>query len=540
MNRINKLIVAGILPLGMQAAWVRAENTVAPKPETGIPFAESLHRADVAVATMKDGQHEEYRDSLNGRDLLKMGIVAAGLAIAGQSLAGVPGQPASNAQSRSMAGARPNIILILTDDQGYGDLGRNGNKIIQTPNLDKFHDEGVRFEDFHVSPTCSPTRSAIMSGRHEFKNGVTHTNHKRERMSLKSMTVAGILKSAGYATGVFGKWHLGDEDAYQPDRRGFDESYIHAGGQLRNYYNFEVKRNGKPDKAEGYCTDIFFGRAMKWIEAMKGKRPFFAYIALNAPHYPLSVPEKYAKKYEGKVGKDTASFFGMISCIDENVGKLMAKLKELGIDDNTLVVFMNDNGGTAGCGVFNAGMRGTKTTASNGGTRAISLWRWPGTIKPAACDKLTAHLDILPTFAELAGAKVPEDVARKLDGFSLVPLLKNPAAGWHDDRILFTHVGRWAVGAEPVKYGACSVRWKQYLQVRGKNQWSLFDLKADPGEGKDIASQHKDVIENLDKAYDAWWSEILPCLENEQAGTNPPADQNDPPRKAQKAKSSPK
>jgi len=445
-----------------------------------------------------------------------VGIGAAGFGIAGRSFAGVPEQSTSKVEFRPMAGARPNIILILTDDQGYGDLGRNGNTVIQTPNLDRLYDEGARFEDFHVSPTCSPTRSASMTGRHEFKNGVSHTNFGRERMSLKATTIAQVLKSAGYTTGIFGKWHLGDEDAYQPGRRGFDESFIHAGGHLNNYFSFGVKHNGKSEKAEGYCTDLFFGQAMKWIEASKGKRPFFAYIPTNAPHAPLQVPEKYAKMYEGKVDKETANFFGMITNIDENVGKLMVKLKEMGIDDHTLVVFINDNGGTAGCKVFNAGMRGTKTTAFNGGTRAMSLWRWPGTIKPAACDKLTAHLDLFPTFAELAGAKVPGDVAKKLEGFSLVPLLENPVAGWHDDRMLFTHVGRWAVGAEPVKYGACSVRWKQYLQVRGKDKWTLYDLKADPGEKMDIAYQHNDVTEKLDKAYDAWWSEILPCLDNER------------------------
>jgi len=430
----------------------------------------------------------------------------------------------------AMKGGKPNIIVVLTDDQGYGDLGRNGNKIIKTPNLDRMYDESMHFEDFHVSPTCSPTRSSIMSGKHEFKNGVTHTILERERMSLKTTTIAQVVKSAGYTTGIFGKWHLGDEDEYQPDRRGFDEVYIHGCGGIgqtysgscgdvpgNSYFGPTVKHNGKFEKTEGYCTDVFFGQAMKWIESVKGKQPFYMHITPNAPHGPLNVPEKYEKMYEGKVDKQAAKFFGMITNIDENVGKLLAKVKELGLDDNTLVVFMNDNGGTAGCRVFNAGMRGGKCTASNGGTRAMSLWRWPGTIKPAACDRLTAHLDIFPTFAELAGAKVQEDVAKKLEGFSLVPLLENPQAGWHEDRMLFSHLGRWKTGEEPQKYGQCSVRWQKYLQVREGDKWCLYDLKADPGEKDDIADQHKDVVEKLDKAYDAWWSEVLPCLENEQA-----------------------
>ena len=422
-----------------------------------------------------------------------------------------------------LAGKRPNIIMIVSDDQGYGDLGRNGNKEIKTPNLDKMYDESVHFEDFHVSPTCSPTRSSIMSGKHEFKNGVTHTLLERERMSLKSMTIAQVMKSAGYTTGIFGKWHLGDEDAYQPDKRGFDEVFIHGAGGIgqtypgtcgdapgNSYFSPAIKHNGTFEKTNGYCTDVFFGQALKWIEASsKGQQPFFAYIPTNAPHAPLDCPEEYIKRCGGN------RFYGMIANIDDNVGKLMAKLKDLGIDDNTLVVFFNDNGGTAGR--FNAGMRGLKGTAFNGGTRAMSLWRWPGMLKPAACDKLTAHLDIFPTLSELAAAKVPDEVARKLEGFSLLPLLENPRADWHDERMLFTHVGRWNAGAEPQKYGQCSVRWQRYLQVREQGKWCIYDLKADPSEKTDLASQQADLLAKLDKAYDAWWEDVLPCLENEKA-----------------------
>lgn len=433
--------------------------------------------------------------------------------------------------SLCLAAKRPNIIVILTDDQGYGDLGRNGNTVIKTPNLDKMYDEAVHFEDFHVSPTCSPTRSSLMSGKHEFKNGVTHTIHERERMSLKTTTLPQILRDAGYTTGIFGKWHLGDEDAYQPDKRGFDEVFIHGGGGIgqhypgscadapgNKYFDPVVKHNGKFIKTTGYCTDVFFGQAMKWIESAKGSKPFFVYITPNAPHGPLNCPPEYEKMHVGKVQPNEAKFFGMITNIDDNVGKLLAKLKALGIENDTLVIYMNDNGGTAGCQIFNAGMRGHKGTAFNGGTRAMSLWRWPGVVKPAVCDKLTAHVDILPTLSELAGAKTPGG----LDGVSLVPLLENPQAAWHDDRMLFTHVGRWPVGAEPVKYGACSVRWQNYLLVREKKTWGLYDLKADPGEKNDVGAQRANIVAKLDKAYDVWWQEILPCLENEQAHKTAP------------------
>jgi arylsulfatase len=452
----------------------------------------------------------------------------------------------SPAAEVKLAGKRPNIILILTDDQGYGDLGRNGNRFIKTPNLDKFYDEAVHFEDFHVSPTCSPTRSSIMAGRHEFRSGVTHTILERERMTLKATTLAQVLKSAGYATGVFGKWHLGDEAPYQPQRRGFDEVFIHGAGGIgqsyagscgdapkNSYFDPVILQNGTFVKTDGYCTDVFFDQATRWIESRKRQTPFFCYITPNAPHAPLHVPEKYEQMYadipelaaakpagkqpKAKSASQVAKFFGMITNIDDNVGKLLARLKEQGIERDTLVIYMNDNGGTAGCRVWNAGMRGTKGTASNGGTRGMSLWRWPGTLKPGPVAALTAHLDLFPTFVELAGAKIPEATAAKLEGFSLVPLLENPQAKWHDDRMLFTHVGRWAAGAEPVKYGPCSVRWRQYLYFPSRQDGALYDLQADPGETTNIAGQCPDVTQKLAKAYDLWWTETLPCLENETA-----------------------
>jgi arylsulfatase A-like enzyme len=316
------------------------------------------------------------------------------------------------AQSR-----KPNIILILTDDQGYGDVGRHGNPILQTPNLDRLHDESVRFTDFHVSPTCSPTRSALLSGRHDFKNGVTHTILERERLSLNSTTIAQVLKTAGYTTGIFGKWHLGDEPAYRPNRRGFDEMFIHGCGGLghtypgtcgdapgNTYFDPVILHNNTFEKTSGYCTDVFFGQAREWIKTVKdpkNQRPFFAYITPNAPHAPLDVPEAYAKLYadklpQDKAGQSAAKFFGMVHNIDENVGKLLALLKEQDLERDTLVIFMNDNGGTAGVNVWNAGMRGAKNTPYLGGTRAMSFWRWPGTLKPAAVAPLTAHVDVFP------------------------------------------------------------------------------------------------------------------------------------------------
>jgi arylsulfatase len=441
-------------------------------------------------------------------------------------------------------GYEPNIIIVLTDDQGYGDIAAHGNPKIKTPNLDRMHAESLRFTDFHVSPTCSPTRCSLMTGRHEMKSGVTHTILERERMSLKATTIAQVLKSAGYATGIFGKWHLGDEPDHWPDKRGFDEMFIHGAGGIgqtyagscgdapgNSYFSPTILHNGTFEKTQGYCTDVFFGQAAKWIdEKRKAGAPFFAYITPNAPHGPLVCPEDYIKKYEGQeLGKNVMAFFGMITNIDDNVGRLLAKLAEWGIEKNTLVIFMNDNGGTAGVGVFNAGMRGGKNTPYNGGTRAASFWRWPGTLKAGAdVDNLACHRDIFPTLAELAGAKVPDDVAAKLDGRSLVPLLRDPGAPW-PDRYVFTHIGRWAKGqAAQSKYAGCSVRGPRYNMVSpgkggGEAKWELYDLKADPGETKDVSAEHRaTIVKAMSAAYDKWWDEVLPCLENEDAAGPPP------------------
>lgn len=454
--------------------------------------------------------------------------------------------------AESLAGRRPNIIFILTDDQGYGDLSCHGNPILKTPHIDRLHAEGVRFTDFHVSPTCSPTRSALLTGRHEFRNGVTHTILERERLTLKAVTLPEVLKSAGYATGIFGKWHLGDEAEYQPNRRGFDEVFIHGAGGIgqsypgscgdapgNTYFNPAILHNGKFVKTAGYCTDIFFNQATRWMEATKGRQPFYAHIATNAPHGPLQVRPEDEARYTGKVPErdgaatkkrntqDVAKFFGMIANIDDNVGKLLATLKELGIERDTLVIFMNDNGGTAGVQVHNAGMRGSKGTAWLGGTRASSFWRWPGTLTPNDIHGLTAHIDFFPTLVELAGAKPKDDVVARtvqsqVEGRSLVPLLQDPHAAW-PDRTLFTHLGRWPKGDDPSKskFTQCSVRTPRWHLVSdaklGEQHWQLFDLTTDPGEKLDLAAQQPSVLSELEKSYDAWWNSIQPQLVNESA-----------------------
>lgn len=428
---------------------------------------------------------------------------------------------------------KPNIILVMTDDQGYGDLGCHGNPVLRTPHLDQFHSEALRFTEFHVSPTCAPTRSALMTGRHEFRNGVTHTINERERMTLKATTVAQLLKSAGYHTGIFGKWHLGDEAPYQPDQRGFDECFIHGAGGIgqtyagscgdapnNSYFNPAILHNRIFEKTQGYCTDVFFKQATAWIDQQrKSGSPFFAYITPNAPHGPLDCPPEYEQNYTGQVPPNAAKFFGMITNIDDNFGRLMGKLKDWGLERDTLVIFMTDNGGTAGVSVFNAGMRGAKGTPYRGGTRVPALWRWPAKIKGGVdVNRLTAHLDILPTLAEITGARMPETI--KLDGRSLVPLLNDPQAAW-SDRTLFTHVGRWERGrAAESKTALCSIRNVRYHLVNAaKNgeKWELFDVEQDPGEKTNIIADQPDVAAELKQKLDQWWSEVLPAMVNEDA-----------------------
>jgi arylsulfatase len=431
----------------------------------------------------------------------------------------------------------PNIVFVLTDDQGYGDLACLGNPIVKTPHLDRLHGESVRFTDFHVSPTCAPTRTSLLTGRHEFKSGVTHTINERERMSLKATTLAQVLKSAGYTTGIFGKWHLGDAAPYQPNRRGFDEVFIHGCGGIgqhypgtcgdapgNTYFNPAILHNGVFEKTGGFCTDVFFDRAIQWIGRKRNAgSPFYAQITPNAPHAPLSCPPQYQRMYQDAGLDDaTATYFGMVTNIDDNVGKLMGRLKAWNLERDTLLIFMTDNGGTGGVKVFNAGMRGMKGTPYQGGTRVPAFFRWPGTLKPGDVGRLAAHLDVFPTLAELSGAKMPAGL--QVDGRSLVPLLRDPEAAW-PDRYLFTHVGRWDKGkAAESKYAKCRVRGSRFSMVSpgpGK-KWELYDLQADPGEKTDVAAKFPDEARKMDEAYDQWWQDILPCLENEDAV--PPAE----------------
>jgi len=438
-------------------------------------------------------------------------------------------------KAASLKGSRPNIIFVLTDDQGMGDLSCMGNPILKTPHLDCFYERATRFTDYHVSPTCAPTRSAIMSGRAPFKNGVTHTILQRERMALDVFTFPQALQSAGYKTGIFGKWHLGDEEVYLPGNRGFDEVLIHGAGGIgqvslgdfppngkNTYFDSVFLHNDTLVKTKGFCTDLFFQAGLAWIKKQhEAKKPYFAYIALNAPHGPMIAPEQYKKRFlDAGYDEKTAGRYGMIENIDDNFGRLWAKLNEWKALENTLIIFMTDNGMSMRpinhqgkrIDAFNYGMRGRKGSPNEGGTHVPAFWYWKGVLGEGAdIDALTAHIDLYKTFAELAGAKLP-DKMQVMDGRSLLPLLNDPKAHW-PDRELFVHRGRWDPGKRDTsKYRGCAVRTERWRFV---NNEQLYDISADPNETTEVSANHPEVVKQLRQSYDQWWESVKPMMVNE-------------------------
>jgi len=448
-----------------------------------------------------------------------------------------------------LAGSRPNIIVVMTDDQGKGDLGCLGNPYLRTPHLDRLYTQSTRFTDFQVSPTCAPTRASLMTGRHEFMNGVTHTILERERMTLKATTLAECLREAGYATGIFGKWHLGDEDPYQPHNRGFTEAFIHGGGGIgqkydsscadappntekkNQYFDNVIRHNGRFVQTEGFCTDVFFAAALTWIKKRKDAgAPFFVYLTPNAPHGPFIAPEKSKRRFlEQGFEPDAAGRLGMIENIDDNMGGLLAQLAEWDLERNTLLIFMTDNGQAGGVGrqalrngkqvnMNFSGLKGGKNSPNQGGTNVPAFWRWRGVL-PEGKDigRLTAHIDLYPTFAQLAGGRLPG--GDQVRGRSMVPLLANPAAAW-PDRFLFTHSGRWEKGEDPnlSKFKSCAVRNERFRLI---NNRELHDILADPAEEKNVIADHPEVVAKMRAAYDAWWAEAVPLMVNEKVPNSP-------------------
>lgn len=407
---------------------------------------------------------------------------------------------------------RPNVIVFVTDDQGYGDFACHGNPVVKTPNLDRLHDESIRFTDFHASPMCTPTRGQLLSGLDCLRNGAMNVSSGRTLLRRGVPTIANVFADAGYQCGQFGKWHVGDNYPYRPHDRGFHEAIYYPSSHIssapdfwnNDYFDDTYRHNGVPQKYEGYTTDVFCGEAIKWMRARtKAEKPFFCYLATAAAHGPLFVPQKYREAYQDQP-RAVASFFGMIANIDENLGRLEAFLKDAGLRDNTILVFMTDNGGTAGVKVYNAGMRGRKIDLYDGGHRVPCFVRWPGgkLRRPGDVNELAEVQDVLPTLVDLCG--LPESRARRFDGMSLAPLLRGEA-GELPDRKLVIQFSRMNV-PRPQKGDAC-VLWKKWRLVGNKE---LYDVANDLAQQHDLAASRPEIVAQLQEHYEKWWSGIEP------------------------------
>ncbi len=406
---------------------------------------------------------------------------------------------------------KPNIVFVITDDQGKNDLACLGNPYIKTPHIDDFYNESVRFTNYHVSTTCAPTRGALMSGRHTNRVNVFHTITGRSLLFADEVILPQIFARNGYTNGMFGKWHLGDNYPFRPEDRGFHEVVRHGGGGItqgpdywgNDYFDDTYWHNGEMEAYKGYCTDVFFSEALKFIEKNKDN-PFFCYISTNAPHAPLNVPESYYNIYKDE--KDLAErykrFYGMITNIDDNFKILQDKLDELGLTDNTILIFTTDNGTAGGNRVYDAGMKGGKGSEYEGGHRVPFFIRWPdGQLTGGKdIDKLVAHYDLLPTFVDLLGLNFHP--VKPLDGMSLKPLLYSENVNW-PKRILYMDTQRLQ---NLVKYRKYSVMDDNWRLVNGNE---LHDMRTDLGQSTNVIDHHPEVAARLAVGYENWWQSIM-------------------------------
>jgi len=404
----------------------------------------------------------------------------------------------------------PNLVLIITDDQGYPDLSCNGNPHLKTPNIDRLKQEGASLERFYVSPVCSPTRASLMTGRYNYRTGVVDTYIGRSLMHASEVTLAERLRAAGYHTGIFGKWHLGDTYPLRAMDQGFEEALVCRGGGVgqpsdppgNSYFNPRLQHNGEEVATEGYCTDVFTRAGIEYIREHKND-PFFVYLPYNAPHSPLTVDERYVQPFiEQGLDEDTARVYGMVANIDENVGKVLDTLHELALDERTLVLFMTDNGAAYGAkhARYTAGMRGTKGTTYEGGIRVPCYLRWPGTIAPGVVrNEVLGHIDLHPTLLE--GLGVAPDASAALDGRSFWPLVTGKSNEWPARSLVL----QWHRGDEPRPFENSAVVEQRFKLVNGTE---LYDLQADPSESTDISAGAPDEVARMRGVYEGWFADV--------------------------------
>ena len=412
------------------------------------------------------------------------------------------------------AAEKPNVVVILVDDMGYGDIAAHGNPILKTPHLDKLHAESARLTDFHVDPTCSPTRSALMTGKYPHRVKVWHTIAAGNHLRSDEMTMADAFRANGYSTGIFGKWHLGSNLPYRPIDRGFDEWLGQGDGGtgttddhfLNDRVNDRFIHNGEHDKQiDGWTEDVFFNSAIDFIrESKKAEKPFFIYLPTYSPHSPVTLPDPAAADdYKGKVDDGTAFFFAAIGRIDAQIGRLRETLTAEGLTRDTILIFMTDNGGTTGVKLFNAGMRGKKGDVHDGGHRVPCFIHWPagGLRQGEDITSLNAHIDMLPTLAELCGLKLPEAV--DFDGRSFGAQLRDAKAEI-PDRTVFVERQRTF---KPEKWRGAVAMTSRWRLVDDN---ALYDIKQDPGQTHNVIADHPDVVAGIREDFETYWARVTP------------------------------
>lgn len=420
-------------------------------------------------------------------------------------------------------GKQPNVILLLTDDQGYGDVGFHGNAQIRTPHMDELARQGMELTRFYCSPVCAPTRASLMTGRYYYRSGVVHTSRGGAKMYGEETTLAELLQGAGYATGIFGKWHLGDNYPMRPQDQGFAESLVHRSGGIgqapdkpNSYFDPWLWKNGQREQGKGYCTDLFFDAALEFMDRQtKAGKPFFVYLPTNAPHTPLEIADSYWKPYQEQgLDETTARVYGMVENLDENLGRLMAHLDQTKLKENTILIFLGDNGPQQKR--YTAGLRGRKSWVYEGGIRVPFVATWPGHIPAGTLSaQIAAHIDLLPTLLDMTGTPKPKSL--KLDGIDLTGLLTGKVKAL-PERKLFFQVHR---GLTPQRYQNCAVVTQRYKLVGYPGTFGeenlmrdaepvleLYDLTSDPGEMKNLISTQPDIAAGLRKDYESWFADV--------------------------------
>jgi arylsulfatase A len=400
--------------------------------------------------------------------------------------------------------AKPNVLLIVTDDQGYGDFGFTGNPHLKTPRLDALAKDSARFERFYVNPLCAPTRAALLTGRYSLRTGVYGVSRGEETMREEETTVAELLRDAGWRTGLFGKWHNGENFPYTPNGQGFQHTLGFNLGHWNNYFDTTLRGNNEWVKTQGWISDALTQSALQFIEKNRAQ-PWFCYLSYNAPHSPFQCPDTLFNKYK-KLGLDDtlAAVYGMCEDIDRQVGRVLGQLERWSLAENTMVIFLTDNGPNTQR--FNGGLRGKKGTLYEGGVRTPCLLRYPARVREArVISQIAAHIDLLPTLCELTG--VAARTKNPIDGRSLVPLLEGRTEGWPDREIFIQNTPR---RDESRTQG--SVVTQRFHAVNAGKSWELYELTSDPGEKRDLAAgasgEARMILDDLTAKYERWWSQV--------------------------------